>query len=141
MVLSLFPNPAERTPGDRNDAGTLTTDPLGVSSCRATIGEASLRRIVTILVLMVLLAGCSGGRDSADSITTPPPATTQAAASGEIDASFDVAGHKLHLRCEGKGSSGSPTVVYLHGLGGDGSDVEPISSPLAGRVRAAPTTG
>jgi pimeloyl-ACP methyl ester carboxylesterase len=94
-----------------------------------------LRRIVTILVLTVLLAGCSGARDGADSTTTPPPATTQAAATGDIDASFDVGGHKLHLRCQGKGSSGSPTVVYLHGLGGDGSDVESISSPLAGQVR------
>jgi pimeloyl-ACP methyl ester carboxylesterase len=94
-----------------------------------------LRRIVTILVLTVLLAGCSGARDGADSTTTPPPATTQAAATGDIDASFDVGGHKLHLRCQGKGSSGSPTVVYLHGLGGDGSDVESISSPLTGQVR------
>ena len=94
-----------------------------------------MRRIVTILVLTVLLAGCSGARDGGDSTTTPPPATTQAAATGDIDASFDVGGHKLHLRCQGKGSSGSPTVVYLHGLGGDGSDVESISSPLAGQVR------
>jgi pimeloyl-ACP methyl ester carboxylesterase len=30
----------------------------------------------------------------------------------EIDALFDVGGHKLHLSCQG---AGSPTVVYLHG--------------------------
>ena len=94
-----------------------------------------MRRIVTIVVLTVLLASCSGTRDSADSTATPPPATTQAAAAGEIDGSFDVGGHKLHLRCQGKGSPGSPTVVYLHGLGGDGSDVTSINTPLASQVR------
>jgi pimeloyl-ACP methyl ester carboxylesterase len=64
---------------------------------------------MVIMVLVVLLASCSGAGD--DSTTTPSPATTQAAA-GEIDAMFDVGGHKLHLSCQG---SGSPTVVYLHG--------------------------
>jgi poly(3-hydroxybutyrate) depolymerase len=90
-----------------------------------------MRRLVTILVLTVLLVSCSGARDNADSTTTPRPATTKAAATGEIDGSFDVGGHKLHLRCQGKGSPGSPTVVYLHGLGGDGSDIKSISAPLA----------
>jgi pimeloyl-ACP methyl ester carboxylesterase len=94
-----------------------------------------MRRIVTIVVLTVVLASCSGARDSADSTSTPPSATTQAGATGEIDGSFDVGGHKLHLRCEGKGSPGSPTVVYLHGLGGDGSDVTSISPRLTSRVR------
>jgi pimeloyl-ACP methyl ester carboxylesterase len=94
-----------------------------------------MRRVVTILVLTVLLASCSGTGDRAGTTTTSGPVTTQAAAGGGIDGSFDVGGHKLHLRCEGKGSPGSPTVVYLHGLGGDGSDVESVSGPLAGRVR------
>jgi pimeloyl-ACP methyl ester carboxylesterase len=94
-----------------------------------------MRGIVTILALTVLLGSCSGVRDSADSTTAPRPATTQAAATGEIDGSFDVGGHKLHLRCEGKGSPGSPTVVYLHGLGGDGSDVGSINTPLASQAR------
>jgi pimeloyl-ACP methyl ester carboxylesterase len=87
------------------------------------------------LVLTVLVISCSGTGDRADTTTTPGPVTTQAAASGEIDGGFDVGGHKLHLRCEGEGSPGSPTVVYLHGLGGDGSDVESVSVPLASRVR------
>jgi pimeloyl-ACP methyl ester carboxylesterase len=76
-----------------------------------------------------------GRRDNADSTTSPPPAAAQTAATGELNASFDAGGHKLHLRCQGKGSSGSPTVVYLHGLGGDGSDVESINTLLAGQVR------
>jgi pimeloyl-ACP methyl ester carboxylesterase len=91
-----------------------------------------MRRIVLILVVAVLSGSCSGARDSA---TTPPPATTQAAATGEIDGSFDVGGHKLHLRCEGTGSPGSPTIVYLHGLGGDGSDIKSINAQLASQVR------
>jgi pimeloyl-ACP methyl ester carboxylesterase len=93
-----------------------------------------VRRIVTIVVLTVLLAGCSGGRDGADNSATPGPATTPPA-TGEIDGSFDVGGHKLHLRCEGKSAPGSPTVVYLHGLGGDGSDIKSIDAPLASQVR------
>jgi pimeloyl-ACP methyl ester carboxylesterase len=92
-----------------------------------------MRRLVTIVVVTILLAGCSGARDRADRDAAPAPATTRAA-TGEIDGSFDVGGHKLHLRCEGTGSPGSPTVVYLHGLGGDGSDVESIST-LAGQTR------
>ena len=90
-----------------------------------------MRRIVIIMILTVLVGSCSGAGDS----ETPGPVTTQAAATGEIDGSFDVGGHKLHLRCEGKGSSGSPTVVYLHGLGGDGSDIKSINTPLASRTR------
>ena len=94
-----------------------------------------MRRIATILVLTLLLASCSGAGDNADSKTTPPPPTTQAAAAGELDAAFDVGGHKLHLRCEGTSSPGSPTIVYLHGLGGDGSDVESINTQLASQAR------
>jgi pimeloyl-ACP methyl ester carboxylesterase len=94
-----------------------------------------MRRVVTILVLMVLLAGCSGTGDRADTTASQGPATTQAAATGQIEGRFDVGGHKLYLHCQGTPSPGSPTVVYLHGLGGDGSDVESISAPLASRVR------
>jgi pimeloyl-ACP methyl ester carboxylesterase len=89
-----------------------------------------MRRLVTVVVLAVLVVSCSGADDSADST-----ARTQAAATGEIDGSFDVGGHQLHLRCAGKGSPGSPTVVDLHGLGGDGSDSNSINTPLASQVR------
>jgi pimeloyl-ACP methyl ester carboxylesterase len=79
----------------------------------------------------VLVAGCSGG-GRADSTATSGPATTQAAASGTVDGRFDAGGHQLYLRCQG---AWSPTLVYLHGLGGDGTDVPSISGPLASRVR------
>jgi pimeloyl-ACP methyl ester carboxylesterase len=91
-----------------------------------------MRRIVLILVVVVLSESCSGARDSA---TTVSPATTQAAATGEINGGFDVGGHQLHLRCQGKSSPGSPTVVYLHGLGGDGSDIETVNAQLASQAR------
>jgi pimeloyl-ACP methyl ester carboxylesterase len=93
-----------------------------------------MRRIVLIMVVAVLLGSCSGASESAKSDGTPP-ATTQAAATGQIEGSFDVGGHKLHLRCQGTGSPGWPTVVYLHGLGGDGSDVTSINTPLASKAR------
>jgi hypothetical protein len=45
-------------------------------------------------------------RQHTGSTTSPPPAAAQTSATGELDASFDAGGHKLHLRCQGKGSSG-----------------------------------
>jgi pimeloyl-ACP methyl ester carboxylesterase len=70
-----------------------------------------MRRTVA---LAVLAAGCSGAggdeRATSASPTSSPPTTY--VPRGEIDALFDVGGHKLHLYCKG---SGSPTVVYLHG--------------------------
>jgi pimeloyl-ACP methyl ester carboxylesterase len=43
-----------------------------------------------------------------------------------------VGDYKLRLSCLGEESPGSPTIVYLHGLGGDGGDVHEGLSP---RVR------
>ena len=88
-----------------------------------------MRGVRAVLVLMVLLAGCSGTGDTAAPTSTSSPTTTQTAAAGEIDASFDVGGHKLHLYCQG---TGSPTVVYLHGLShapGDASGASAASLP------------
>jgi alpha-beta hydrolase superfamily lysophospholipase len=109
---------------------------LSVQGKPSGIRRLAVRRIATILILTFLLASCSGAGDNADSTTTPPPpATPAAAAAGELDAAFGVGGHKLHLRCEGTASPGSPTIVYLHGLGGDGSDVESINTQLASQTR------
>ena len=91
-----------------------------------------MRRTVAMLVLAVLLAGCSGAGDGGDSNATASPATTQATATGTIDGMFDVGGHKLHLECQG---SGSPTLVYLHGLGGNSEGAASIYAPLTDRIR------
>jgi poly(3-hydroxybutyrate) depolymerase len=91
-----------------------------------------MKRTIALTVLTVVLAGCSGSGGGA---TAARPSTTQAAAAGTIDGQFDVGGHKLHLRCQGTSSPGSPTLVYLHGLGGDGSDVGSIQGRLTGKLR------
>jgi hypothetical protein len=97
-----------------------------------------MKRILAVLVLAVLVTGCSSGADdagtaTAGSATTQVPATTGAAANGQVDALFDVGGHKLHLTCEG---TGSPTVVYLHGLDLAGSS-DKVPGPLNGKTSVA----
>jgi hypothetical protein len=82
-----------------------------------------------------------GTADRADTATTPGPVATQAAATGQLDGSFDAGGHRLHRRCQGKGSEGSPTVVSLQGLGGDGADVTSISLDSPAGSGSASTTG
>ncbi len=79
-----------------------------------------MRVVRAFLVLIVLLAGCSGTGDTGETAapTSPASPTTQAAATGKMDGLFEVGDHKLHMSCEG---SGSPTVVYLHGLDPAGS--------------------
>jgi pimeloyl-ACP methyl ester carboxylesterase len=86
-------------------------------------------------VLMVLLAGCAGGDGdgAADTAASQPTTTAPRAAPGAIDEAFDVGAYRLHLTCEG---TGTPTLVYLHGLGGDGGDVDEAIRPrLADRAR------
>jgi pimeloyl-ACP methyl ester carboxylesterase len=70
------------------------------------------RRIIAIMSW----ASCwRAAQEPATPTTAPRPRTQQPtqAATGNIDGKFDVGGHKLHLACKG---SGSPTIVYLHGL-------------------------
>jgi pimeloyl-ACP methyl ester carboxylesterase len=67
---------------------------------------------------VVLLTGCSGISGSTTQSIAPSseaptsPPTTAA----EVDAMFDVGEYELRLACKG---SGSPTVVYFDGLGGE----------------------
>jgi pimeloyl-ACP methyl ester carboxylesterase len=58
-------------------------------------------------VLLLAISACSGGqsRDAA----APPRSTGK----------FDVGSHRLYAKCAG---TGGPTVVFLHGLGGEGHD-------------------
>jgi pimeloyl-ACP methyl ester carboxylesterase len=95
--------------------------------------ERSMRSVLVALALAGVVASCSSAGDTtaAPSPTTSSTAAPPAAAGG-IDAMFDVGGHKLHLACQG---TGSPTLVYLHGLGGDSSDAPATYAPLAKRVR------
>jgi pimeloyl-ACP methyl ester carboxylesterase len=95
--------------------------------------------LATVLVLVLLAAGCSseGAGDNAShpaaSSPTQPPASSGSRDDGEIGASFQVRDYDLHLSCLGDHQPGSPTVVYLHGLGGDGGDVQEALSPELAR--------
>ena len=93
-----------------------------------------IRRSLVCLLLVVLLAGCSPGPggNAPSPVATPSATSTTPSSGSDINDSYDVGGYELDLTCSGTG----PTVVYLHGLGGDGSGVnEAIAPRLAGRVR------
>jgi pimeloyl-ACP methyl ester carboxylesterase len=94
------------------------------------------------VVLALLASGCSSGGagddESARAASSPDESAASApsTADGEIDASFTVGEYELHLSCLGDGSSGAPTIVYLHGLGGQGRDVhEALAPELVERAR------
>ena len=81
-----------------------------------------MRRHPTIVVAPVLAlalaAGCGGGADPGPKAAAAPPIATTAPSDGDpatTDRKIDVRGHEMFIACLG---SGSPTVVYLHGLGG-----------------------
>lgn len=79
------------------------------------------RTLVGYLAQLVVLGGClyalTACQDSAphrDRVSRATSTVTSAdTASPALEGSLDVGGHKLYLKCEG---TGSPTVVYLHGL-------------------------
>lgn len=76
-------------------------------------------------------AGASTTPDSTAAANASPSLAPGTSAPAALDGLFDIGGRKLWMSCSG---SGSPTVVYLHGLGGP--------SQNAGRIPAeiAPTT-
>jgi pimeloyl-ACP methyl ester carboxylesterase len=86
--------------------------------------------------LLVLACGCSssgadgdGGGQPAAANPSGSVALSTSTDAGAIDVSFDVGGHELQLTCAGVESPGSPTIIYLHGLGGDGGDVNEALAP------------
>ena len=108
----------------------------------------------TVSALCLAMTACGSGDDEgaeAGSSSSPPAAsatTTATAGSasdqsvspsppdGGIDASYSVGDYELHLTCVGPASPGRPTIVYLHGLGGAGGDVDEALAPdLAERGR------
>ena len=95
-----------------------------------------VRPVVLIPAVLVMLAsGCStpgGEPEAAAQRTTGSPSDTDAGLGpddGGIDASFDVGDYELQLSCLGAESPSSPTIIYLHGLGGDGGDVHETLAP------------
>jgi pimeloyl-ACP methyl ester carboxylesterase len=59
-----------------------------------------------VLAAPIGVTACGGGGSSSQQ-------SSGSKATKVLEGSFDVGGHKLYMRCEG---SGSPTVVYFHGL-------------------------
>jgi len=93
-----------------------------------------MRRLIAGLTLVIVLTACSGtdGDAVTNSASSPSPSTSQVP-SGEVNGKFDVGDYQLHLTCRG---DGSPTVVYFHGLGGDGTGVDEAIAPrLTNRLR------
>ncbi len=78
-----------------------------------------MKSITALILLAAFQAGplAEPGRQSAGAARTKAegeaPGRVPDTGSTAIEGLFDVGGHKLYLKCEG---SGSPTVVYLHGI-------------------------
>jgi pimeloyl-ACP methyl ester carboxylesterase len=94
---------------------------------RTTSTPAKVRRgsrALAIGLIAVLAVACQGADEAPTSSST-----TQAS----VEGSFDVGGHKLYLSCRG---SGAPTIVYLHGMGGEHTYASAILAAFTDRVRA-----
>jgi pimeloyl-ACP methyl ester carboxylesterase len=91
-------------------------------STPATVRRGS--RAAAIGLIAVLAVACQGADEAPTSSSTPQTS---------VEGSFDVGGHKLYLSCRG---SGAPTIVYLHGMGGDHTYASAILAAFTDRVRA-----
>ena len=95
-----------------------------------------MRRIIAILVLSMLLAGCSGASETDTNATGTNPSSTpsqfhispgQASSTpSELNGTFNVDGHDLFLSCTG---NGEPTMILEAG--------EAVPSDAMDAVRAA----
>ena len=87
--------------------GTVTTDQTD-----RTVG--SLVWLVIFGAGICALASCGrSGSRHAGAAPAPSTAGRPNSDSDAMEGLFDVGGHKLYIKCEG---SGSPAVVYLHGI-------------------------
>jgi len=93
---------------------------------------------VSAALALVLAAGCGGGSDPAPEragvppIATSPPTVPTDRDPATTDRMLDVGGHELFIACLG---TGSPTVIYLHGMGGTGVGGTDIAKRLGGDTR------
>jgi pimeloyl-ACP methyl ester carboxylesterase len=79
-------------------------------------GGPMRRRAWSFVVVLLLTLGAAC--DAAPVRTAPNDASASSSAA-PIEGRFDVRGHRLFARCEG---TGTPTVVLLHGVGGQSAD-------------------
>jgi len=91
-------------------------------------------------LIALLVAACSAAPGSTAvpaSATRPPadatlPPATASPTDTAIARSFDVGGHSLRMECAG---TVSPTIVFLHGIGGDRTQGYPLQEGFSDRVR------
>ena len=89
-------------------------------------------------LMSLLVAACSVAPTAVPASATPSPIaaapspTTATSADTAIARSFDVGGHSLRMECVG---TGSPTIVFLHGIGGDRTHGYAIQKAFSDRVR------
>jgi len=89
-------------------------------------------------LMSLLVAACSVAPTAVPASATPSPIaaapspTTATSADTAIARSFDVGGHSLRMECVG---TGSPTIVFLHGIGGDRTHGYALQKAFSDRVR------
>ena len=79
------------------------------------------RRIAASMLMMVLVAGCGAAVGGTAPNEASSDAPTSQAEPGRVNGKFDVGDYELYMTCVG---TGSPTIVYFHGLGGGGTAPE-----------------
>jgi pimeloyl-ACP methyl ester carboxylesterase len=113
-----------------------------------TVEQPHLVRRSFVLVaaaMVIVIAGCGGddrAKEGRDAVRTPSATITDSAGNSaprgpDGDASTDdrllnVGGHKLFIACRG---TRSPTIVYLHGMGGSAASAGTIPSMFGDRQR------
>ena len=94
---------------------------------------SSRLRHLTVCALMLSIPACGDGSDAgtpAARTEAPAPVATTAASDGDAstqDMLVDVGGTNIFIACRG---TGSPTVVYLHGMGGSAASAGTIPAML-----------
>ncbi len=93
------------------------------------------RRVAGLLAVAAVAVAAAVAVPRLAPAPVPPAPPGPSVTSGEVDALFDVGDYKLRLLCKG---TGSPTLVYFHGLGGGSagsSEIGVLATPLAERYR------
>jgi pimeloyl-ACP methyl ester carboxylesterase len=88
-------------------------------------------RPLVLATALTVLAGCGQTDDDPSTTASTGSSSTSPASSVELDLgaihdTYDVGGQELFLDCEG---TGSPTVVMVHGIIGEGGDLAGGGSP------------
>ena len=91
-----------------------------------------------LISLLVTACQASSGAVPSSSVATQPspsvaplPASASPAETAQAG-KYDVGGHSLYMECAG---AGSPTIVFLHGIGGDRTHGYALQKAFSGRVR------